>query len=243
MTFSYSARPSIEDGIAISKTPDRGGQTRVAPTTSGRRQGAACWRLFRDEAMMAATRMRQSGSHRQSGIYRGSGDASYPGNGSIKSDLTPLKANAPEVVLAALLGVVFAITVSRLPGLLALIGLFNYFGRRKAGLVVQRIVNNVPAVLVMADLAGLIVGEDHTPGFTDMLISQRPGARSIGLNLLERVDGAVVPLDSPRDVLTVGAALDEGRDQADGFGICGQIGLPCYANLCSIMAREAVLLE
>lgn len=42
---------------------------------------------------------------------------------------------------------VFAIVLSRLPGYLALIGLFSRSGRREAGLVVARVVNHVLSYL------------------------------------------------------------------------------------------------
>lgn len=64
--------------------------------------------------------------------------------------------------------------LSRLPGLLDLIGLFSYFGRREAGLVVVRVVDHVPAVAVMTNLAGCIVLEDDPPGLTDSIVAQCP---------------------------------------------------------------------
>lgn len=80
--------------------------------------------------------------------------------------------------------------------------------RRKAGLVVQRVVDHVPAVFVMADLAGGVVLENDSPGFANAIVAENPRAWPVRFDLFELIDGAVVPLDSPRDVLTVGAALD-----------------------------------
>lgn len=57
--------------------------------------------------------------------------------------------------------------------------------RRDARLVVLRVVDHVPAVFVMADLAGSVVFENHTPRFANMIVSHRPGARSVRFDLFE----------------------------------------------------------
>ena len=69
---------------------------------------------------------------------------------------------------------VFAIVASRLPWHLALIGLFSRFGRREAGLVVVRVVDHIPAVAVMTNLASCIVLEDDPPGLTDPIVAEGP---------------------------------------------------------------------
>lgn len=74
------------------------------------------------------------------------------------------------------------------------------------------IMDNVPAVLVMADVAAGAVPDDHAPGLGLPVPAERPRARAVGLDAVERVDGSVVPLNAPRDVLAIGAALDEGCD-------------------------------
>lgn len=76
--------------------------------------------------------------------------------------------------------------------------------------VVIRVVDNVPAVLVMADVAAGSVPDNHAPGLGLLVPAERPRAGAVGLDAVERIDGAVVPFDTPRDVLAVGAALDEG---------------------------------
>ena len=79
-------------------------------------------------------------------------------------------------------------------------------------MVVVRVVGHVPAVAVMTNLAGCIVLEDDPPGLTDSIVAESPRAWGIRLDLLKGVDGTVVPLDAPGDVLAVGTALDQGRD-------------------------------
>lgn len=69
--------------------------------------------------------------------------------------------------------------------------------------------DNVPAVLVMADVAAGPVPDDHAPGLGLPVPAERPRAGAVGLDAVERVDGAVIPFDSPRGVLAVGTALDE----------------------------------
>lgn len=124
--------------------------------------------------MVAATRMRQSGSHRQSGIYREGGDTSCPVNGSIKSDLTPLKANALEgCPSSSFLGRIRDYS-KPFAWYLVLTGLFGYFWRRDARLVVLQVVDHVPAVAVMTDLAGGVVLENDSPRFADTIVAQRP---------------------------------------------------------------------
>lgn len=46
MTSSYSARPSIEDGIAISKTPDRGGANESRADDIGEAAGCGLLKAF-----------------------------------------------------------------------------------------------------------------------------------------------------------------------------------------------------
>lgn len=64
----------------------------------------------------------------------------------------------------------------------------------------------------MADLAGSVVFENHTPRFANMVVSHRPRARSVRFDLFEWIDGAIVPHDAPGDVLAVETAFDQGRD-------------------------------
>lgn len=63
----------------------------------------------------------------------------------------------------------------------------------------------------MADVAARTVPDDHAPGLGPLVPAERPRTGAVGLDAVERVDGAVVPFDAPRGVLAVGAALDEGR--------------------------------
>lgn len=72
--------------------------------------------------------------------------------------------------------------------------------------------DRVPAVPVMADVPAGPVPDDHAPGLGLPVSAERPRAGAVGLDAVERVDGAVVPLDAPRGVLAVWAALDEGCD-------------------------------
>lgn len=64
----------------------------------------------------------------------------------------------------------------------------------------------------MADVAAGTVPDNHAPGLGLAFGTQDPRTRAVGLDAVERVDGAVVPLHSPGNVLAVGAALDEGSD-------------------------------
>ena len=72
------------------------------------------------------------------------------------------------------------------------------------------IMDNVPAVLVMADVAAGAVPDDHAPGLGLPVPAERPRAGAVGFDAVERVDGAVVPFDTPWDEFTIGAAFDEG---------------------------------
>lgn len=67
----------------------------------------------------------------------------------------------------------------------------------------------------MADVAARTVPDDHAPGLGPLVPAERPRTGAVGLDAVERVDGAVVPFDAPGGVLAVWAALDEGRDQTD----------------------------
>lgn len=78
--------------------------------------------------------------------------------------------------------------------------------------IVVGVVDHVPAVPVMADVAAGPVPDDHSPGLGLPSPAECPQAGAVGLDAVERVDGAVVPFDSPGDVLTIGAAFDEGCD-------------------------------
>lgn len=62
----------------------------------------------------------------------------------------------------------------------------------------------------MADVAARTVPDDHAPGLGPLVPAERPRAGAVGLDAVERVDGTVVPFDSPRDVFSIGSALDEG---------------------------------
>ena len=62
------------------------------------------------------------------------------------------------------------------------------------------------------NVAAGTVPDDHAPGFGLPVPAERPRAGAVGLDAVERVDGTVVPFDSPWGVLAVGAALNEGCD-------------------------------
>jgi len=104
--------------------------------------------------------------------------------------------------------------------------------------VIVWVVNDIPAVLVMADVAARTVPDDHAPGLGPLVPAERPRTGAVGLDAVERVDGAVVPFDAPRGVLAVGAALDEGRDQTYRLIALPHDGTPLESitNACSIIA-------
>lgn len=50
----------------------------------------------------------------------------------------------------------------------------------------------------MADVAARTVPDDHAPGLGPLVPAERPRTGAVGLDAVERVDGAVVPFDAPR---------------------------------------------
>lgn len=90
----------------------------------------------------------------------------------------------------------------------------------------------------MADVAARTVPDDHAPGLGPLVPAERPRTGAVGLDAVERVDGAVVPFDAPRGVLAVGAALDEGRDQTYRLIALPHDGTPLESitKACSIIA-------
>lgn len=92
----------------------------------------------------------------------------------------------------------------------------------------------------MADVAARTVPDDHVPGLGPPVPAERPRTGAVGLDAVERVDGAVVPFDAPRGVLAVGAALDEGRDQTYRLLALPHDGSPfeSITNACSIVAKS-----
>ena len=95
----------------------------------------------------------------------------------------------------------------------------------------------------MADVAARTVPDDHAPGLGPLVPAERPRAGAVGLDAVERVDGAVVPFDAPRGVLAVWAALDEGRDQTYRLLTLPHDGTPLelLTNACSIVAQSRLL--
>ena len=116
------------------------------------------------------------------------------------------------------------------------------FRKRRGGIVVG-VVDDIPAVLVMADVAASPVPDDHAPGLGLPVPAERPRAGAVGLDAVERVDGAVVPFDAPGDVLTIGAAFDEGRNQTYRLLALPHDGIPLESitNACSIIAQSRLL--
>lgn len=95
----------------------------------------------------------------------------------------------------------------------------------------------------MADIAAGAVPDDHAPGLGLPVPAERPRTGAVGLDAVERVDGAVVPFDAPRGVLAVWAALDEGRDQTYRLLTLPHDGTPLelLTNACSIVAQSRLL--
>lgn len=60
--------------------------------------------------------------------------------------------------------------------------------------VIVGVVNDIPAVFVMADVSTGTVPDDHAPGLGLPVPAECPRAGAVGLDAVERVDGAVVPL-------------------------------------------------